>query len=78
VDIRKTTKTKMKAKQNKYRISKIQSTELKKVTKLKCPSEEASVPPGREKEAITSGEGGRNLGGKVDRVEGEVGVGNLI
>ena len=33
-------------------------TELKKVNKLKCPSEDASVPLGREKKAITSGEGG--------------------
>ena len=47
---------------------KIQSTELKKVNKLKCPSEDASVPLGREKKAITSGEGGRDLGGKVDGV----------
>ena len=50
----------------KYRIPKIQSTELKKVNKLKGPSEDASVPLGREKKAITSGEGGRDLGGKVD------------
>jgi hypothetical protein len=42
-----------------YRISKIQSTELKKLNKLKCPREDASVPHGREKKAITSGEGGR-------------------
>jgi hypothetical protein len=41
----------------KYRIPKIQPTELKKVTKLKCPSEDTSVPLGREKKAITSGEG---------------------
>jgi hypothetical protein len=39
----------------KYRIPKIQSTELKKVNKLKCPSEDASVPLGREKKAITGG-----------------------
>ena len=50
----------------KYRIPKIQSTELKKVNKLKGPSEDASVPLGREKKAITSGEGGRDLGGNVD------------
>ena len=49
-----------------YRVPKIQSTELKKVNKLKCPSEDTSVPHGREKKAITSGEGGRDLGGKVD------------
>jgi hypothetical protein len=42
----------------KYRIPKIQSTELKKL-KPKCPNEDASVPFGREKKAITSGEGGR-------------------
>ena len=35
--------------------------------KMKCPSEEASVPLGREKQAITSWEGTRNLGGKGDR-----------
>jgi hypothetical protein len=33
-----------------------------------CPSEDASIPLGREKKAITSGEGGRDLGGKVNRV----------
>ena len=45
---------------------KIQSTELKKVNKLKGPSEDTSVPLGREKKAITSEEGWRDLGGKVD------------
>jgi hypothetical protein len=44
---------------------KIQSTELKKVNKLKCSSKDASVPLGKEKKAITSGKGGRDLGGKV-------------
>jgi hypothetical protein len=44
---------------------------LKKVNKLKCPSEDASVPLGREKKAITSWEGGKDLGGKVDRGEGQ-------
>jgi hypothetical protein len=49
------------------------------LNKLKCPSENASVPLGREKNAITSGEGRRNLGGKVDKVRGQLGVeGNLI
>ena len=48
----------------KYRIPKIQPTELKKVNKLKCPSEDTLVPLGREKKAITSGEKGRDLGGK--------------
>ena len=52
-----------KTKQNKkYRIPKIHSIELKKVNKLKCPSEDASVPLGREKKAITNGEGGREGG----------------
>jgi hypothetical protein len=50
----------------KYRIPKIQSTELNMFSKVKCPSEDASVPLGREKKAITSWEGGRDLGGKVD------------
>jgi hypothetical protein len=45
-----------------------QFTELKKINKLKCPSEDASVPLGREKKAITSREGGRNLRGKVEGV----------
>jgi hypothetical protein len=50
----------------KYRISRIKSTELKRVNKLKCPSEDTSIPLGREKNAITSGEGRRNLGEKVN------------
>ena len=60
---------------------KIQSTEFKRLNKMKCPSEDASVPIEREKKAITSGEEGSDLGGKVDGVgvgkqwEGE---GNLI
>jgi hypothetical protein len=40
---------------NTYRIPKIQSTELKKVIKLKCLREDTSVPPWRKK-AIISGE----------------------
>ena len=56
----------MDVRKKKYRIPKIQSTELKKVNKLKGPSEDASVPLGREKKAITSGERGKELGGKVD------------
>ena len=36
-----------------YRIPKIQSTELKKVNKLKGPREDTSVPLGREKKVIT-------------------------
>jgi hypothetical protein len=48
----------------------MQSIELKKVNKLKCPSENSSVLLGREKKAITDGEGGRDLGRKVDVGEG--------
>ena len=50
----------------KYRIPKIQSTELKKVNKLKSPSEDASVPLKREKKATTREEGRRDLRGKGD------------
>ena len=53
----------------KYRIPKIQSTELKKVNKLKGPSEDASVPLRREKKAITSGEGRREGERKGTRKE---------
>ena len=54
----------------KYRIPKIQSTELKKVNKLKCPSEDDSGPLGRKKNAITNGERGKGLGAKVDSIGG--------
>ena len=57
-------KKKKKKRKKKYRILKIQFTELKKVNKLKGPSEEASVPLGREKKTITRGEGGRTQEGK--------------
>ena len=50
-------KTNKQTNKNTYRIPKIESTELKKVNKLKCPSEDASVPLGREKKTITSWEG---------------------
>jgi hypothetical protein len=50
----------------------MQSTELLKLNKLKCPSEDTSVPLGREKKGITNGEGGKDMGGKVER--GEVGA----
>ena len=53
----------------------MQSTELKKVNKLKYLSEVASVPLGREKKAITSEERVRDLEGKVDRVGWSGGVG---
>ena len=46
---------------------------VKKVNTLKCPREDASVPLGREKKAITSGEGERDLGGKVGEVVGGTG-----
>jgi hypothetical protein len=75
-------KRKEKERKEKKRIPKIQSSELKKVNKLKCPSEDALVPFGREKNAMfsllsgTSGQGGRSLGGKVyGGRESEVGRG---
>jgi hypothetical protein len=75
---KKQNKTKQnKTKQNKTK-DQIYSPELKK---WKCPSEDVSVPFEREKKAITSGEGGKDLGGKVDRDEEGEGVGeegNLI
>jgi hypothetical protein len=46
----------------------MESTKLKKLNKLKCPSEDTSVSLGREKKAITNWEGGRYLGGKVNGV----------
>ena len=51
-------------------IPKINITELKMLNKLKGPTEDTSVPLVREKKAITSGEGGKDLGGKVDGVKG--------
>jgi hypothetical protein len=56
---------------NSYRIPKIQSIEFKRLNKLKCPSEDISVPLGREKKAIINGEGMRDMGGKVEGVGGE-------
>ena len=53
-----------------YRIHKIKSTEFKKLKKLKCPSEYASVPLVREKKAITTEEEGRGLRGNVDSLGG--------
>ena len=48
------------------------------VNKLNCPSEDSSVPLGREKTAITSGEIGRELRGKVDEViSGERGISGI-
>jgi hypothetical protein len=37
-----------------------------KLNKLKCPSEDSSLPLVKAKKAITIGEGGKDLGGKVD------------
>jgi hypothetical protein len=67
VDVSQNKQTNKQTNKQKYRIPKTQSTDLKKINKLKCPSEDTSVPLGREKKAITSGEGGRGLRGKVDR-----------
>ena len=61
----------------KYRIPKIQSTEFKKVNKLKSPSEDASVPLGKKKKGITSWEGVRERPGRESGC-GEWGWGNLI
>ena len=43
----------------KYRIPKIQSRELRTVNKLKGPSEDTSVPLGREKKATNHKGGGK-------------------
>jgi hypothetical protein len=51
-------KKKKKREKKPYRIHKIQSTEFERLNKLECPSEEGSVPLGREKKAISSGERG--------------------
>jgi hypothetical protein len=40
------------------------STELKKVSKLKGPSEDASILLGKEKKSTTRGQEWRDLGGK--------------
>jgi hypothetical protein len=53
----------MLAKRGKKKILKIQSTELKKLNKLKGSSEDASVSLRREKKATTRW-GGRDLGRK--------------
>jgi hypothetical protein len=46
----------------KYRIPRIQSTELKKINKQKGPSEGASISLGREKEIIMGGRGKEGSG----------------
>ena len=43
-----------------------QSTEFKKVNNLKDPSEDPSVPLGRDKQSITSVEGGTSDGKRTD------------
>jgi len=48
--------------QKKYRLPRIQSTELRKVNKLRGPN--ASIPLGREKKAITGGRGREEHGWK--------------
>ena len=48
--------------QKKYRIPRIQSTEIKKVNKQKGPSEDPSIPVGREKKAAMGW--GRDQGGR--------------
>jgi hypothetical protein len=55
----------------KYRKTKIQATELIKVNELKSPSVDDLVSLWREKKAITSREGERDLGGKVVGGRGE-------
>ena len=47
----------MNIREKKYRIPKIQSTELKHVNKLEGPSQNASILLGWEKKAITRGQG---------------------
>jgi hypothetical protein len=51
-------------------IPKLQFTELKKINKLKCPSEAASISLRREKKIITSGEVGGGPGGTSGQVWG--------
>ena len=64
---------KIKKERKTCRIPKIQSTELKKVTSRKGPSEDASIPLGREKKAITGErrEGGTWVGKEIGRRRGE-------
>jgi hypothetical protein len=45
------------------------SPQISKSSTSSCPNEDASFPLGTEKKEITCGEGGRDLGRKVDRVE---------
>jgi hypothetical protein len=62
-----------------YRLPKTQSTEFKRLNKLKCPSKDVSVPLGREKKSSTSGEKGGSWEQKWTGVERESErEGNLI
>ena len=61
--------------QKRYRIPKIQSTELKKVNKPKGSSEDASIPLGREKKVIVGGRGKEGPGWERGQGEEE---GNMI
>jgi hypothetical protein len=60
--------------QKKKKVQNTQDTlhRTQEVNKLNCQNEDFSVPFEREKKAITSGEGGRDLGGKGG------GEGNMI
>jgi hypothetical protein len=49
-----------------------------KFNKLKDPSEDASVSLGKKKKAITNREGGRHLGGKLNRSCGRREESNLV
>ena len=66
-----------KTKQNKtpYRIYKLQPTEFNRFNKLKCPSEDASVPLGRKKKAIICGQRGRDAEGKSEEGEPDLVLG---
>jgi hypothetical protein len=48
-----------------------ESTEHKKINNLKSPSENASIPLGRGKKAITRGEGGTWVGNVIGGREDE-------
>jgi hypothetical protein len=56
--------------QIRYSIAKVQSRELKMFNMLKGPSEDTTVSLGWERKTVTSREGRRDLGGKVDRIGG--------
>jgi hypothetical protein len=60
----------------KYRIPRIYSTELKKVNKLKGPSEDASTTLNRKKKVITMRGTGKEIAGWEKRRQGE--KGNMI